>query len=346
MATIENEELTPRCQTVLRLVVSEYIKTAMPVGSKAISENYDLGVSPATVRHEMAVLEEKGFLTHPHTSAGRIPTEDGYRYFVEKLMREGNLPLTEQRTINHQFHQARLDLEQWMRLAASVLAHKANSAAVVTVPKTSTSQIRHVELVSIRDLSVLLILVLQTGIVKQQVLSLETPIEQNELSQIARRLSHHWANLDKNGVAVLAQDLAGFELQVAQVVLETMKRVDSRASSEVYRDGLLNVLGEPEFSSSTGAQQIVRALEERQFIESMFGQVIQRGGLQIIIGGEGQWEDLSEVSVVLARYGLDEQATGALGVLGPIRMQYGRAVSVVRYMSHLMTDLVSDYYSR
>jgi heat-inducible transcriptional repressor len=125
-----------------------------------------------------------------------------------------------------------------------------------------------------------------------------------------------------------------------------MHRIDARASSEVYRDGLLNVLSQPEFLHGEGAQQVVRALEERQFVDAMVGEVMQRGGLQIIIGGEGRWEELSEVSVVLARYGVDDQATGALGVLGPIRMRYGRAVSVVRYVSRLMSDLISDLYGR
>jgi heat-inducible transcriptional repressor len=129
-------------------------------------------------------------------------------------------------------------------------------------------------------------------------------------------------------------------------MLDTMRRLDARTSSEIYRDGLLNVLSQPEFVHSESAHQVVRALEERQFIEVMVSEVMQRGGLQIIIGGEGRWEELSEVSVVLARYGIDDEATGALGVLGPIRMRYDRAVSVVRYVSQLMSDLISDLYGR
>ncbi len=343
---IESEELNERSQTVLRLVVLDYINTATPISSKGISERYDLGISPATIRNEMAELEEKGYLTHPHTSAGRLPTEKGYRYFVEKLMGESSLSATEQRTISHQFHQARLDMDQWMRLSAAVLAHSAQGASLVTAPKSVHCQVKHLELISLRDEIVLLILVLQEGTVKQQILTLDAPMAQDVLAPVAQRLTHLWAGCDQTAVKATLAGLMDFERQVADVVLDTMQRIDARASNEIYRDGLLNVLSQPEFLHGEGAQQVVRALEERQFVDAMVGEVMQRGGLQIIIGGEGRWEELSEVSVVLARYGVDDQATGALGVLGPIRMRYGRAVSVVRYVSRLMSDLIGDLYGR
>jgi heat-inducible transcriptional repressor len=342
----ETEELSPRCQAVLRLVVGEYVKTATPVGSKAISELYDLGISPATIRHEMAALEDKGYLTHPHTSAGRVPTEKGYRYFVEKLMGESSLSLTERRTINHQFHQARLDVDQWMRLAAAVLAHKVQGAALVTPPRSSLCRIRHVELISIRDTVVLLILVLQAGVVKQQVLTVGAPISQDEVSRVASQLAHRWAGLDETNVSATVPGLTELERRVAETVLDMMRRADACASTDVYQDGLLNVLSQPEFLHSESAQRVVRLLEERQFVETLINDVIQHGGLQVIIGGEGRWQDLSEVSVVLARYGVEDEATGALGVLGPLRMQYSRAVSVVRYMAQLMSDLMGDVYGR
>jgi heat-inducible transcriptional repressor len=340
----ELEGLSPRTQAVLRLVVSEYITSAVPVSSKMLSERYELGVSPATIRHEMAVLEEKGFLTHPHTSAGRVPTDHGYRYFVEKLMSEGDLSSAERRTINHQFHQARLELDQWMRLAAAVVAHKAQAVSLVTAPRSWQCRIKHVELISIRDTVALVILVLQAGVVKQQVMTLESPWNQDDLTRSARRLTDFWAGFDQGGVATSLAGLNDFEHRVADVVLETMQRIDAYTGTDIYRDGLSNVLNQPEFVHSDSVQQIVRVLEERQFVESLVGEVLQRGGLQIIIGGEGRWEDLSEVSIVLARYGIDNEATGALGVFGPIRMQYGRAVSVVRYVSQLMSDLMNEIY--
>jgi heat-inducible transcriptional repressor len=336
--------LSERQQLVLRLVVQEYIKSAVPVSSKSIITDYSVGVSSATIRNEMAMLEELGFLTQPHTSAGRVPTELGYRYFVEKLMGQTDLSLEEQRMIRHQFHQSRLDLDQWLRLSAAILAHTAHNASLVTAPKSARCYLKHVELISIRDNLVLLILVLQGGTLKQQILTLENPIEQDELGPVARQLTDLWEGLSVGEIAATLTTMTGVAVQVGLVVVETIRRIDARSSSDIYHDGLLNSLDQPEFKNSEGVQQLIRALEERRLVDQLVSEALQRGGVQIIIGGEGKWEELSDVSIVLARYGIDDTVTGAMGVLGPVRMAYGRTVSIVRYVSQLMSDLISDLY--
>jgi heat-inducible transcriptional repressor len=338
------DPLSERQQQVLRLVVQEYIKSAMPVSSKSLLITYNLGVSSATVRNDMAALEEAGYLMHPHTSAGRVPTEAGYRYFVEKLMEQVELPNEEQRMISHQFHQARLELDQWLRLSAAVLAHTSHNASLVTAPKSDLCHLKHIELISIRDNIVLLILVLQGGNLKQQILSLNEPLDQDQLTMLARQLTSVWAEKDADGIAVTTATLTHQAAQVAEVVVETLKRIDARRSSDIYRDGLLNILSHPEFKDREGIQQIIRALEERQVVEKLVGEALQHGGVQIIIGGEGKWEEFSEVGIVLARYGIEDKVIGAMGVIGPLRMPYSRTVSVVRYMSHLMSNLISDLY--
>jgi heat-inducible transcriptional repressor len=337
-------QLSERQQEVLRLVVQEYIKSAMPVGSKSITMNYNLGVSSATIRNDMAVLEELGYLMHPHTSAGRVPTELGYRYFVEKLMEQVELPNEEQRMISHQFHQARLELDQWLRLSAAVLAHMSHNASLVTAPKSVLCHLKHLELIAIQDNVVLLILVLQGGTLKQQILTFDTPVDQDELMALARRLSEMWNGLDAQGIAVTSTLLTDIAARVSDEVVDTMRRIDARRSSDVYRDGLLNILNHPEFKNREGVQQIIRALEERQLVDQLVGEALQHGGVQIIIGGEGKWEKFSEVGIVLARYGVEDKVIGAMGVLGPLRMPYSRTVSVVRYISHLMSNLISDLY--
>jgi heat-inducible transcriptional repressor len=292
----------------------------------------------------MAMLEELGYLTHPHTSAGRIPTELGYRYFVEKLMQQVDLPVEEQRMISHQFHQARLELDQWLRLSAAVLAHTTQNASLVTAPKSVRCHFKHLELISIQDNVVLLVLVLQGGTLKQQILTLDTPIEQHELQSLARRLTSLWAGSGATEIAASTATLIGLGTTIGEVVSNTMYRIDARRSSDIYHDGLLNILTQPEFKEREGVEQVIRALEERRLVDQLVGRVLQHGGVQIIIGGEGQWEELSEVGIVLARYGIDDEVTGAMGVLGPLRMTYGRAVSIVSYMSRLMSDLLSDLY--
>jgi len=338
-------QLSDRQRNILRYVVQEYIKLATPIGSKLIADTYNLGVSPATIRNDMALLEELGYLMQPHTSAGRVPTEAGYRYFVEKLMEQVELPSEEQRMISHQFHQARLDLDQWLRLCVAVLAHTSHNASLITAPKSSLCHFKHIELISIRDNIILLIMVLQGGTLKQQIISLDSPVDQDELGPLARQLTDLWVDLTANDIAVTATTLTSdVALKVSEVVVDTMHRIDMRHSSDIYRDGLLNVLNHPEFKHQEGIQQIIRALEERQIVEQLVGEALEHGGVQIIIGGEGKWEEFSEVGIVLARYGVADQATGAMGVLGPLRMPYSRTVSVVRYMSHLMSNLIGDLY--
>ncbi|MEW5956639.1 MAG: heat-inducible transcriptional repressor HrcA [Chloroflexota bacterium] len=336
--------LTERQQVVLRLVVQEYVNSAAPISSNSITKGYNLGVSPATIRNEMAALEELGYLTHPHTSAGRMPTELGYRYFVEKLMEQVDLPLDEQRMISHQFHQARLDLDQWLRLSAAVLAHSTRNASLVTAPKSEHCHFKHLELIAIQEDVALLVLVLQGGTIKQQILSLEAPASQDDLHTMARQLTGLWEGLCAGEITAATSTLSGLAVQVGEEVARTMLRIDDRRSSDIYHDGLLNILSQSEFREREGMEQIIRALEERRLVDQLVGRVLQQGGVQIIIGGEGQWKELSEVGIVLARYGVDDELTGAMGVLGPVRMTYGRAVSIVRYMSRLMSDLLSDLY--
>lgn len=338
------EELTDRRQAVLGLVVRQYIATAIPVGSKTIVEQYGLGVSSATIRNEMAHLEEQGYLTHPHTSAGRVPTEKGYRYFVERLMGEAELPLAEQRTIRHQFHQARLDLEQWMRLAAVVLARTAHNTSLVAAPTVAQCHFKHLELIAAHGSRLLLVLVMRGGIIRQQMLTLTHPVPQEELSQVANHLNDLFTGLSADQIAASPYWLTPLEEQIANLVIGMMEEAEARSSSEIYHDGLMNIFKQPEFSEIENVRPIIRILEEQGLLEAILAEVLSSSGVQVIIGGEGRWDELSECSVVLAPYGEAGRAVGALGVLGPIRMRYGRAISTVRYVADLLSDLIYDLY--
>jgi heat-inducible transcriptional repressor len=337
------DDLTSRQQLILALVVREYVATALPVGSKTV-EGYGLGVSSATIRNEMAWLEEQGYLTQPHTSAGRVPTEQGYRYFVERLMRKPQLPLDQQRTIQHQFHQVGVDLEQWMRLAASVLARTAQSASVVTSLKTERCRLKHVELISIRETVVLLIVVLEGGIVRQHMLSSDEPMSQDALTQLANRLNDLCVGASVQRLTSVRSQLGVWEQQVLDVLEQVMKRVDDQAGLHLYRDGLINILHQPEFAPPESARQVVRILEDRTLLEDLLTEMLEVGGVQVIIGGEGRWNELKECSLVVSPYGVSGEARGALGVMGPMRMPYSRAISTVHYVARLMSDLFRELY--
>jgi len=347
----EKLDLTPRQETILGLTVREYVRSASPVSSQSLVDRYGLPVSSATVRSELAYLEETGHLTHPHTSAGRVPTHEGYRYFVERLLGEVELPLRERRTIVHQFHQARHNMEQWMPLAASTLAQAARGAAVVTAPQSDETRYKHLQLISTRGVGVLLVLVLQGGTVKQRMLTLAEPLAQRELAKASDRVNQLCAGLTAKEIdgylADQNRELPDFETDVAKLVSEIMRRVDGRAAGPIYSDGLSEMLQEPEFSEGEKAQQIVRVMEERSFLRSVMHEALSPdvGNVRVLVGGEGQWDQLRACSLVLARYGVSDFSTGALGVVGPTRMLYGRAISAVRFVAELLSELVGETYA-
>jgi heat-inducible transcriptional repressor len=343
----EIHELTPRQQMILGLVVREYVETATPVGSRALVERYGLSVSPATVRNELAQLEEAGYLSHPHTSAGRVPTHGGYRYFVERLLGEVALPMHERLTIVHQFHQARQNLDQWMPLAASVLARTARGAALVTMPQAVESRYKHLQLISTQGRGVLLVLVLRGGMVKQRTLTLAEPFSQEALSEASDRLNQLCHGLAADEIGSRIEILPPFEAGIATLVLDIMRHVDAYPAGPVYRDGLSEVLRQPEFAEGEKAQELVRVLEERNFFRGVLADALspKMGSVRVLIGGEGRWEELQACSLVLARYGVTDLSTGALGVVGPTRMLYGRAISVVRFVAGLLSELVYDMHA-
>lgn len=346
-------DLSPRRETILGLVVREYTASRTPVGSKWLVQKYDLQMSPATVRAELAALEELGLLCHPHPSAGRLPTEEGYRYYVHRIVGEPRLPLDEQRRIRHQFHQARLDIDQWMQLAVAILAQSSQSAAVVTAPHMRQSRFKHLELISTQGRLVLLVLVLGSGQVMQQMLTLAQPLSQEELGQMAERLNNSCQGLSAREIGVTLRNLSLLELEVGSFVQEMMTRADERVASRIYSGGLGHLLNSPDLESGDAIQRGVRVLEERALLEDVLSWVLRTaepvpctggGSVRVLIGGEGRWEELRDWSMVLAHYGLAGHAVGAMGVLGPTRMPYGRVISSVRYVAGVLTGLMNQVY--
>ena len=338
-------ELTERQKTLLLLIIRDYIESAQPVGSKRLVEHYHINISSATIRNEMAALTDMGYLRQPHTSAGRVPTEEGYRYFVSQMMHQAELPESVQATIAHQFHQSGPDIDQWMTLAASILAHQSQGVSVVTAPHTDKAIYKHVELISTQGRQVLMVLVLVGGEVSQQILTLSEPVSQERLSQTASRLNKLLAGLAMGAIAALQARSDALDQDILMLILQEFRRTASRVSGEIYTDGLTNVLAEPEFAESDEARRALRLFGERSTLRDLIARTASNsnvGGLQVLIGGEGGWEELRQCSMVIARYGVPGLATGTLGVLGPMRMSYARTIPTVRYVAGLLSDLVND----
>ncbi|MCU0490562.1 MAG: heat-inducible transcriptional repressor HrcA [Chloroflexaceae bacterium] len=355
-------ELTERRQHILKLIVQEFIETATPVASEVLVKKYGLSVSSATVRNEMGVLEDLGYLTHLHTSAGRVPTDAGYRFFVENLMDRTPLSSAEQRTIRHQFYQVRGELDQWIQLAGAVLARKAQNASLVTPPRADQLRCKNVELIAIHDTMALLVLVLHGGTIKQQTLTLETARSQEELRRISARLTERCTD---SGAARLEEILAQMrvetpppgelELQVLETVVRAMHQYEEQQQEQIYSDGLIEMLSQPEFipaltreeDRERAVERVRRAmdiLKSGRGLGPLIPQALASGGVQVVIGGEHSADELRQYSVILARYGIDGTVSGVLGVIGPTRMSYPRSISTVRYISLVMSDLLRDLY--
>lgn len=345
--------LSPRKQEVLRVLVEEYIHSATPVASETLVRNYGLSFSSATVRHELAGLEEANLIYQPHTSAGRVPTDLGYRYFVEHLMQESALALNEQRLIRHQFYQVQDQLDQWVRLTASVMAQLLHSAAVMTPPRASEERLKHFEVLSVTDLSAHLVLVLTDGTVKQQRLLLETSVSQEELSASALKMNQFFAG--KNSLemkeSLKQQDFSQTERLIGTTITRMLEQHGDPVGDTFYREGVVNILEQPEFTSMGAEQErservrkVMSVLEQHRFLPALTSHLRDINGVQVIIGGENEWDEMKDVSLVVARYGQEGKVGGLLGVIGPTRMQYGRAIAVVRYMARVMNELLAEMY--
>lgn len=344
---MDDSQLTSRQQMLLGLVVREYVYHVSPVGSRTLVEKYDLDVSPATVRNDLARMEELGYLTHPHTSAGRVPTDQGYRYFVERLLKDKELPLAEKRTIAHQFQQVRQHVEEWAPLAASVLVRTTRSAALVTTPRATNTRYRYLQLISTQGRMVLLVLVLQGGLIKQQMLTLPEPMSQPELSEVADRLNQACDGLNSHQIQERIAELPSLSSDIGRLVIDMMEQADALTIDQVYHDGLRELLQEPEFVEGGHATGVLRMLEEGSFLDTVLVEALDPkvGSVRVMIGEEARFEELRACSLVISRYGAAGVATGALGVLGPTRMVYGRAISAVRFVAGMLSDLVYDVFS-
>ncbi|MFN8533209.1 MAG: heat-inducible transcriptional repressor HrcA [Dehalococcoidia bacterium] len=336
--------LSERQASLLKILVGEYVASASPVGSSAIVKKYGLPVSSATVRNEMAELEESGFVTHPHTSAGRVPSDRGYRYYVQSLPAPIPLASPVQRTIRQQFHQVELEVEEWSRLAASVLAQLVQNAALVTTPKASDVRLRHLELVELHASLAMLILVLREARVKQQMVTLARPTDPNELHAVSVRLNQLLAGGGPREIAQVSREvsLTPLEQQILAATLRSLESVATAEAGEVNLAGLGDMLSQPEFSEVRRAQQIVGTLAQPAVLAAALAALLGDEPFQVIIGGENPEQSLRDYSFIVAQYGVPGELSGMVGVMGPTRMPYERAIPTVQYVASLMTELVRE----
>jgi len=335
--------LSPRAGIILKSIAGQYIVKGMPVSSQSITTDYELGVSPATIRNEMAHLEQEGYIIRPHPSAGSIPSDKGYRYYVETLT-DIELPLTEQRLISHLFHQVEKELEEWLRLAAALTARFVQNVAVVTMPKPVNCRFKHIELVALQDSLALVVLVLRGARVKQQLTTFDQVITQPELTTTANKLNAAYSGLSRPQILAKATELSTTEQPVTDCLLKIMRAEDEQEYEEPYLDGLHFMINQPEFALSHRVLALMELIEQRNLLKAIIPPEPASRRVQIIIGKENKAEVIRDYSVVIRQYGLPDEAVGTICIVGPTRMPYARAISTVGYLSSVLSELVAELY--
>ncbi len=335
--------LSPRSETILKSIVTQYIVRAVPVPSQSLIDKYELAVSSATIRNEMAHLEQEGYITRPHPSAGSIPSDKGYRYYVETLSDIG-LPPAEQVLISHLFHQVERELEEWLSLAATLTAQLVRNVAIVAMPKPANCLFKHLELVAIKDSLALVVLVLHGARLKQQLITFDQVLSQEELTEIANKLNLAYSGLTRARISAKKIKLSPAEQQVTNCLLKIMQAEDEQEYEQSCLDGLHFTLNQPEFRRGQRGQVLMELVDCRNLMRTITPEELASHEVQVIIGKENRAETIQDCSVVISKYGLPEEAVGILSVVGPTRMPYGRTISAVGYLSSVLSQLVAELY--
>ena len=341
-----SQQLHPRKAQVLHALIGHYVRSGEPVGSKTLVEQYDLKVSSATVRNDLAALEDAGLIYQPHTSAGRIPTDAGYRMFVDSMHDDMKLRPAEARHIRQFFDEPRWALEDALRETATLLSRMTTHAAVVFAPALDRSVVRDLHLVALGERRVMLVVVTDTGRVENHVVLLEDDLDHEALDDAAEMLNRivDGTPLDDAGASIEASidkfplELRSVVRSVARLLIDEMSR---REGERVFLEGTSNIVDEHKFADLETVRQVIGALEHRRLLLEMLAEGIAGSGVSVTIGTENPVAGMRSCAVVTAPYGALDHPIGSLGVVGPTRMDYGRTIAAVYAIAEQLGRLVT-----
>jgi heat-inducible transcriptional repressor len=329
---------------VLRAIVEDYVVTREPVGSKALVDRHGLGVSPATVRNDMAALEEEGLIAQPHTSAGRIPTDKGYRFFVDRLTQIKPMSAAERRAIST-FLEGAHDLDDMVQRSVRLLAQLTQQVAIVQYPTLARSSVRHVELIQLTSTRLLIVLILSTGRVEQRVIELPLELGEDSLADLRTRINRgamgQPITLAAGALAALAEQVAPQDRTQAAVVAAALVEAMSneRNDERVVVGGTANLARFGD-SFDRSIKPMLEALEEHVVLLKLLGEATSSDSITVRIGHEGPYEELATTSVVATGYGPGEDPVGSLGIVGPTRMDYPGSMAAVRAVASYVSTIL------
>lgn len=334
-----------RKKQVLHAIVKDYVSTAEPVGSRTIAKKYDLGVSSATIRNEMSDLEELGYIEQPHTSAGRVPSDKGYRYYVDCLMEKEELEPEEISNITG-FYTKLSELDQIVRQSCQLLSHLTQYTALVLVPQHSEGKLERIQLIPVSSHRVLVVLISDTGFINHRMLDLLHPVEPDRLERINIILQKKLYGLNIEQISrtlqrEIAREIAREE-QILNLAMELMEQVlQENGDDRVYLGGTLNMLNQPEFRDVAKVKTLLSTLEEEEIVRRLLRKQ-RRDGTDIVIGGEIPYEGINQCSMITTTYKINGRIVGSIGILGPTRMTYSRAVSIIECVTDQLSQALTE----
>ncbi len=346
--TQDNRQLTvtlsERSREILKTIVKTYLGSAEPVGSRVVAKKAGLGLSPATIRNAMADLEEVGLLYQPHTSAGRIPTEEGLRYYVSELMEKEDLSWGDQIAIEKGLLASSEDMSQILKKAVELLASFTGHAAVISAPKPDSESLVHIEFVRIRPAVVLVISVYENGLVQNRVLRLDTDISDRMLSRLSDYINKKLSSMafDEVRTSIIQEmedDKRLFDLLFEELLNLSKRRL---GQPDVIVGGRANLLEQPEFSNISRLKALLQAFEDKKILVNLLDRCLESDSVQILIGSQGLGEMVPGCGVVVAPYADMEHPVGSIGVVGPMRMDYGRVMALVEYAAQVLSAKVKE----
>lgn len=338
------DRLTDRSKQILEAIIEDYIVTAEPVGSRTVSRRHELSLSPATVRNVMADLEEMGFLTAPHTSAGRVPTDKAYRFYVDSLLEVRNFARDEQEEIRKRCSLAGRDLGEALKETSRMLSSLSHYTGIVVAPRFTANVFRHIEFIKLSGSRLLVILVSQNGTVQNKIIETGDEIRPADLVRMANYLNQLLkgltiAQVKEKIVREMNSDKIRYDTMLAKA-LEFSRQTLPEIDSEVFIEGQVNILEQPEFTDVARMKEIFRAFEEKGQLLSLLDRCMEAQGVNIYIGAEAHLSQMVGMSLITATYMTGKNTLGVLGVIGPTRMGYAKVIPIVDYTAKLVSRLL------
>lgn len=335
-------ELSERQLKILQAVINDYVQNAEPVGSRALSKKYSLGVSPATIRNEMADLEEMGYLTHPHTSAGRIPSDKGYRLYVNNMMQRKTLSPKEKRAIRNRLQADRDEFDSTIRHAAELLSEITHLASFAMTPLINRDTLRFIKLLPVDERTIIMMIVADSGNVTNKTLRLKIPYRLETLEILSKTMTVHYKGytidevLTDSIVEDIGTDMEAMNLFTGDVRPNFIKTLEDMLNVNLYMEGLTNIFNIPEYSSIDKARDFLELFSKK---EEFTRNMLNRGdGVIVTIGGENDEASMKDCSLITASYHVDGKLVGKIGVIGPTRMKYDEVTSIMEYLTNNLSE--------